>query len=116
MNLDQLRTRDELGTDRAIVLVWTACLRIGPREAAADRRIVRLGMDAADVFMEEDATTAAHTRTPFTPPGPIGHRIAVCPNERERFLVTQRDAVGTASGMMGTRIAWQRWKIAHAAN
>ena len=96
MNLDQLRARDELGTDRAIVFVGTAGLRICPWEPATDRRIVELVMDTADVVLEEHTTTTAHAGAPFTPAGTIGRRISVCPDESERLVVTERNAVGTA--------------------
>lgn len=115
MNLDQLRPGDEFWTDGSIVLVGTAGLGVRPGEPATDRGIVRLGMDAADVVLQEDAPAATHTGTPFSPPGSVRDAIAVLPNERERLLVTQRDAIGTAGRMMGARITWQRWEIAHAA-
>src|SRR5262245_5125123 len=94
MNLNQLRSRDELGTDRAIVFVRTTGLRIGPWEAATDRGIVGRGVNATGVFVEEDAAAASHASAPFSPPGPIRHRITVRPDEGECFFVTESDAVG----------------------
>jgi hypothetical protein len=116
MDLEQLRPGGELGADRAVILVGTAGLCVGPGKAAADRWIVGLRVNGAHVVSEKDTTPATHARPPFPPPGAIGHGIAVGPDEGNRLVVTEGDAVGTARGMVRTRIAWQRWKIAHAAN
>src|SRR5687767_9168328 len=60
MDAHQLGPKDELGADGAIVLVGAAGFRVGPGEAAAHRRIVGFGMDAAHVVAEEHAASRAH--------------------------------------------------------
>src|SRR5512132_89763 len=112
--LYQLRPDEELGTDRAVVLVGAAGLRVGPREAAADSGIERLRVNRAHIVLQEHATPVPHARAPFAPARPVHDRLAMDARDGGGLVVTQGDAVGAAGREMGTGIARQRWMFVHA--
>jgi len=113
--LYQLRPDEELGTDRAIVLVGAASFRVGPREAPADGGIIRLRVNRANIVLEKHATPAAYAGAPFAPARPIHDRRAMDARDDGGLVVTQGDAVGAAGRQMGTGVARERWMFVHAA-
>ncbi len=97
-----------LRTDRLVVGVRFVGSGVGPREAAADRRIVRIGVDDAAVIDQEHTATGPDPGSPLAPASAVDPVHPVGARERQRFRLRQRSPIRATGRAVRTGEAGQR--------